>query len=297
MFKSRTANPLSEGGDQLRILITGAEGQVGRALFHKFSGKDVIALGKSKLDITKKDQLTTLLLDVKPDVVFHCAAYTQVDQCEKDKKKPYEVNAIATGLMAQACELVGAKLIYYSSDYVFNGEKKTPYMENDQTDPLSTYGMSKWIGERLVQQLSSKATIIRTSWVFGHGGKNFVNTMVNLAKQKKVIQVIDDQVGSPTYAEDLAAYSASIMLHPPGIYHVTNGGSCSWYDFAKRIYEESGYDPSLIQPVSSVDYGVQTKRPNYSVLDHKRLLEQGLQAPRKWEAALNDYLRKEFAND
>ncbi|WP_165995007.1 dTDP-4-dehydrorhamnose reductase [Bacillus sp. Cs-700] len=281
----------------MRILITGAEGQVGRALCRKFSGKDVIALGKSKLDITNKDHLPTLLLDVKPDVVFHCAAYTQVDRCEKNKKKPYEVNGIATGLMAQACEKAGAKLIYYSSDYVFNGEKKTPYMEYDQTDPLSTYGMSKWIGERLVQQLSSNATIIRTSWVFGHGGENFVNTMVNLARQQKVIQVIDDQVGSPTYAEDLAAYSADIMLHPPGIYHVTNGGACSWYDFAKRIYEESGYDPSLIQPISSVDYGVQTKRPYYSVLDHKRLLEQGLQAPRKWEAALKEYLRKEFAND
>ncbi len=281
----------------MRILITGAEGQVGRALCHKFPGKDVMALGKSKLDITNKDQLTTLLLDVKPDVVFHCAAYTQVDRCEKDKKKPYEVNGIATGLMAQTCEKAGAKLIYYSSDYVFNGEKKTPYMEYDQTDPLSTYGMSKWIGERLVQQLSSNATIIRTSWVFGHGGENFVNTMVNLARQQKMIQVIDDQVGSPTYAEDLAAYSADIMLHPPGIYHVTNGGACSWYDFAKRIYEESGYDPSLIQPISSVDYGVQTKRPYYSVLDHKRLLEQGLQAPRKWEAALKEYLRKEFDND
>ncbi|MYL63566.1 dTDP-4-dehydrorhamnose reductase [Bacillus hwajinpoensis] len=281
----------------MKILITGGEGQVGRALCNKFPGKDVIALGKQTLDISNKDQVITLFLDVKPDIVFHCAAFTQVDQCEKDKKKPYEVNGIATGLIAQACEKAGAKLIYYSSDYVFNGEKNKPYIENDQTDPLSTYGMSKWIGERLVQQLSSNATIIRTSWVFGHGGKNFVNTMVNLAKQQKVIRVIDDQVGSPTYAEDLAEYSASIMLHTPGIYHVTNGGSCSWYDFAKRIYEESGYDPSLIQPISSLNYGAQTKRPKYSVLDHQKLLELGLQAPRKWEAALNEYVKKEFGND
>ena len=283
--------------NQLRILITGADGQVGKALYKKLIGLDVDALGKSDLDITKEDQVRTFFQNKKPDVVFHCAAFTQVDQCENDKKKAFEVNAISSGILAQSCENSGAKLIYYSSDYVFNGKKKTPYLESDQSEPLSTYGMSKWIGERLVQQLSPSSTIIRTSWVFGHGGKNFVTTMLELAKQQKIVRVIEDQVGSPTYADDLAEYSVNMINHPKGVYHITNSGSCSWYDFAKRIFKEGGYDPSLVHPVQSDQYGSLAKRPENSVLSHRNLMKLGLQPPRKWEDALKEYIRRELSDD
>ncbi|MBN8201192.1 dTDP-4-dehydrorhamnose reductase [Bacillus sp. NTK034] len=277
------------------ILITGGEGQLGRELQKSLSSKHhSYSLGKGDLDITNKEKADLIINQLKPDIIIHAAAYTAVDKCESERKKAFEVNSLGAGYIASAGKKVNARIIYISTDYVFDGKKQSPYTEDDIPNPLSVYGMSKWLGERIVLT-NSDATVIRTSWLYGHEGKNFVKTMLELGKENREIKVVNDQIGSPTYVNDLAAVIEQLIDKENSIYHFSNTGSCTWFTFAKRIFEEAGYDPARVQPITSAEYGVPAPRPAYSVMEHKAINNQGIKTPRHWEYALKDFIRKELS--
>ncbi|MCS0674073.1 dTDP-4-dehydrorhamnose reductase, partial [Cytobacillus firmus] len=223
-------------------------------------------------------------------------AFTAVDQCEIKCKEAFEVNGLGSGFVAQAANKVNARMFYISSDYVFDGRKQSPYTEEDEPNPQSTYGMSKWLGEKLVQKFTN-GTIIRTSWLFGHDGKNFVKTMLDLAEKNKEIKVVNDQIGSPTYVNDLAETIIELLNKKSGIYHVTNSGSCSWYEFARTIFKEAGFSPGLVHPIMTEEYGALAPRPPYSILAHDALIRENVKVPRPWNEALQEFIRKEKSND
>lgn len=278
----------------MTILITGAQGQLGKQLVKKLSpSHKIVGLRRNELDITQKDEVERIIYRVKPDLIIHAAAYTAVDQCENEQKKAFEVNGLGAGYVAQAAARIEARMFYISSDYVFDGKNMKPYNEDDGPNPLSVYGMSKWLGEELVKQLNN-GTIIRTSWLYGHDGKNFVKTMLDLGKRNKEIKVVNDQIGSPTYVNDLVDTIIPLLNKKNGIYHVSNTGSCSWYDFAKAIFQEAGFNQELIQPITTKEYGAAALRPSYSVLGQNSLAEENIKSPRHWREALNEFIRKEI---
>ncbi|WP_227551522.1 dTDP-4-dehydrorhamnose reductase [Metabacillus sediminilitoris] len=275
------------------ILITGAHGQLGKELGRKLSlFHSVVSLGKKELDITKQEEVAKIISHVNPQIIIHAAAFTAVDQCETDRKKAFEVNGLGAGYIAQAANKVNARMFYISSDYVFDGNKQTPYIEGDEPNPQSTYGMSKWLGEKFVLNLYN-GTVIRTSWLYGHDGKNFVKTMLELAKKKKEIKVVNDQIGSPTYVNDLTESIIQLLDKKNGIYHVSNSGSCTWYEFARTIFEEAGFNPKLVLPTTTKEYGALATRPRYSVLENSALLRESIKPLRLWNEALKEFIRKE----
>ncbi len=188
-------------------------------------------------------------------------------------------------------------MVYISTDYVFDGDKTSPYVEEDQPNPKNVYGMSKWLGEQLVQLTLEELYVVRTSWLYGSCGKNFVKTMLKLAEQKQEIKVVDDQIGSPTYTKDLADVIMQIIGKSYGVYHVSNTGSCSWYTFAKHIFKQAGFDPYLIQPTTTEAYGALAPRPAYSVMAHKSLEKEKLEVPRRWEEAVKEFIKEELRRD
>lgn len=275
------------------FLITGGEGQLGRELARKLGIiHKVYSLGKSELDITKKDEVENVITTLKPDVIIHTAGFTAVDQCEAEIRKAMIVNGIGTSYVSHAARKVDAHLIYISTDYVFDGLSRVEYKEEQNPNPQSIYGFSKWIGEQYTLN-TSKGTVVRTSWLYGHDGKNFVKTMINLANQNKEIKVVNDQIGSPTYVPDLADTIIKLIHKKNGIYHVSNTGFCSWYDFAKAILIEKGINQELIKPISTNDYGAVAPRPSYSVLGHKALINEGIPPLRHWREALKEFIREE----
>ncbi len=275
------------------VLITGGEGQLGRELAKKLANHhQVYSLGKAELDITKKEEVENVVTSLNPEVIIHTAAYTSVDHCETDIKKAMIVNGIGTSYIALAARKVDANLIYISTDYVFDGLSRVEYKEEQNPNPLSIYGLSKWIGEQFTINICN-GTVIRTSWLYGHDGKNFVKTMLSLANQKKEIQVVNDQIGSPTYVPDLADTIKQLIYKKSGIYHVSNSGFCSWYDFAQAIFMENGLNQGLIKPISTNDYGALAPRPHYSVLGHKALINAGISPLRHWREALKEFIREE----
>ncbi|MFV8827441.1 dTDP-4-dehydrorhamnose reductase [Alkalihalobacterium sp. APHAB7] len=282
----------------MRILITGANGQLGKELTREAKQvSEVTAVGKEKLDITNVSEVKEIVNNIKPDIIVHSAAYTAVDNCENEKKKAFEVNSLGTLNVTKAADQVGASIVYLSSDYIFSGEKTTPYIERDEPNPKNIYGMSKWLGEQLIQSSTSKFHIVRTSWLFGSGGENFVKTILKLAKQNKEIKVVNDQVGSPTYTKDLAGVIMQLIYKKFGIYHVSNMGCCTWYMFAKHILKQAGYDPGLIQPTTTQEYGARATRPAYSALGHESLQREGIPDPRGWQEAVNEFIREELNRD
>ncbi|WP_264739388.1 dTDP-4-dehydrorhamnose reductase [Cytobacillus firmus] len=278
-----------------KILITGARGQLGKELVRKsHHSHSIVSLGKKELDITNQDQAENVILHYKPQYIIHTAAFTSVEQCEIERKKAFDVNALGAGIVAKAAEKADARIFYISTDYVFDGKKHSPYTVEDNPNPLSIYGLSKLLGERLVL-LSNNASIIRTSWLFGHDGSNFVKTMLQLAKIGKEVKVVNDQVGCPTYVSDLAETILQLLDKKNGIYHVSNSGYCSWYTFAQAIFEEAGYDSRLVKPVTTKEYGSICPRPPYSVMEQNALLKQGIKPLRHWTEALNVFMRKELS--
>lgn len=275
------------------VLITGGEGQLGRELSRRLGNHyKVYSLGKAELDITKKEEAANIVSSLNPKVIIHTAAYTAVDHCETEIKKAMIVNGIGTSYIALAARNVDAKLIYISTDYVFDGLSSVEYKEDQNPNPLSVYGLSKWMGEQFTLNICN-GTVIRTSWLYGHDGKNFVKTMLSLANQKKEIHVVNDQIGSPTYVPDLADTIRHLIYKKNGIYHASNSGFCSWYDFAKAILAENGLNQELIKPISTTDYGALAPRPQYSVLGHKALIKAGISPPRHWREALKEFIKKE----
>ncbi|KAF0821278.1 dTDP-4-dehydrorhamnose reductase [Cytobacillus firmus] len=278
----------------MKILITGAHGQLGQQLKRKLSETHfVVCQGKKELDITHKEEAEERIIHINPEIIIHAAAYTAVDQCEIQKKKAFEVNGIGAGYIAQAASKIGARVIYISSDYVFDGKKQSPYTEKDETNPQSIYGMSKWLGEKLVMEFNN-GTIIRTSWLYGHEGNNFVKKMIELGKKGRDIKVVSDQIGSPTYVNDLVETMIHLLDKSSGTYHISNTGSCSWYEFAKCIFNEAGFNPDLIHPTTTKDYGALAPRPCNSILEHTALKYVNIPSPRKWDIALREFIRKEL---
>ncbi|WP_414698875.1 dTDP-4-dehydrorhamnose reductase [Paenibacillus sp. LPE1-1-1.1] len=277
---------------KLKIVITGANGQLGRELSEWTTGTaEIIGFGRHELDITSLPACRNLFALHQPDVVIHCAAYTAVDKAESEPDEAFRVNAAGTRNVAVAAREVGAKLCYISTDYVFDGTGTTPYNEYDKTNPLTVYGKSKFAGEQLVQTLYDRYYIVRTSWVFGKYGNNFVKTMLKLAEERDQLKVVADQIGSPTYTYDLAEFLLE-LVHTDyyGIYHASNSGTCSWYDFAQAIFEESG-SKIILEPCTTAEFPRPAPRPAYSVMDHSAMRSNGFNVLRPWREALKHYLK------
>lgn len=286
-----------------RILIIGSEGMLGSALLSSFKGPDIEVIGtdiraeKNPLDITKPDDTTDFIKQVRPDVVIHVAAYTDVDGCELNLNDAYLINSEGTKNIANACKQIGAFLIYISTDFVFDGNKAMPYIEDDVPSPISIYGRSKLQGEQRVRQLLEQYLIIRTSWLFGESGKNFVDTIIKKAESGEPLRVVDDQRGSPTYAKDLADAIVAILLTAHDVklttLHITNSGSCTWYDFAKEIIRGKGMKGVNVEPVSSDQIKRPAKRPKMSILDNTRFIKASGGSLPSWQDALARYLSSE----
>lgn len=275
------------------IAVTGANGQLGTDLVRMLQARhEIVGLTRNELDITDSEQCKDVMQRIKPDVVLHAAAYTAVDLAESEEDRAHTVNTFGTRNVAMAAEKVGAKLVYISTDYVFDGTGTSPYQEYDQTNPQSVYGKSKRAGELLVQSLCSRYFIVRTSWVFGAYGNNFVKTMLKLGREKDRLQVVGDQVGSPTYTVDLCRFIGELAeTEKYGIYHASNSGFCSWYEFAVAIFEESGLKVK-VDPCTTAQFPRPAKRPAYSVMDHLSIRANGLNDLRPWRDALREFLQR-----
>ncbi|PEP93446.1 dTDP-4-dehydrorhamnose reductase [Bacillus wiedmannii] len=278
----------------MKVLVTGAKGQLGQDVLCLLENQpwEVFGLGREELDITNEEKVREKVLSIKPDIIIHTAAYTQVDQAESDEEIAFKVNAEGTKYLAQAAEAVGAKFCYVSTDYVFDGTKNEPYKVDDQTNPQTVYGRSKLVGEQYTQKYCSKSYIVRTSWVFGLYGNNFVKTMFRLAKEKKELGVVHDQVGSPTYTTDLASFIINLVQSDKyGIYHGSNSGVCSWYEFAKEVFKQSNIE-IVVNPLTTEDFPRPAARPKYSVLNKGMIEENGFESFQDWKEALKDFLKK-----
>ncbi len=284
---------------------------------HKVFGADIVrrssfeVYGFYKLDITKKQNVLAVIKNLNPDVIIHAAAWTDVDGCELDPKRAYRINSEGTKNVALACKAIGATLIYLSTDFVFDGKRKSPYKETDKTDPLSIYADSKLKGEAAVKRILKKYFILRTGWLYGKHGKNFVHTILKKAKTENILKVVDDQVGSPTHTKDLARaihvllnriYTSSgvhcrgDMSCPTstprqwaGIYHISNSGSVSWFDYAKEILKLAGSQTKVV-PISSKELDRPAKRPKMSVLDNSKFIKLTGHKMRNWQEALKEYV-------
>jgi len=258
-------------------MILGASGMLGSDLCKVFP--DAIKFTHHELDITDKELVIRIIMENKPDVVINTAAYTKVDQAENEEDIAAAINGYAPGYIAEGCSKVDAKLIHYSTDYVFDGSKHE-YIESYSTNPINAYGRSKLQGEQEIAKHTDNYMIIRTSWLFGKQGKNFVDTMLWLSQQMDNVKVVNDQFGKPTYTADLALKTAEIIDMESGIYHITNDGICSWYEFASAIIPN-------VMPCTSAEYPVKAKRPKYSVLNNTKTTPM-----RHWKDALNIYLKE-----
>jgi dTDP-4-dehydrorhamnose reductase len=267
----------------MKVVVTGANGMLGTDVVSLFQKNcDVVGLGRKELDITDLDQCIEIIDKRQPDVIIHCAAYTAVDLAESEEDLAYSVNAYGTRNLSVAAERIGCKICYISTDYVFDGTSSTPYREYDHTNPINVYGKSKRAGEILVQSLSTKHFIVRTSWLYGLHGNNFVKTMLRLAEKNQPIRVVDDQFGSPTFTEDLAKFLVQLVsTEKYGVYHASNSGSCSWYEFAKAIFEERGINVELI-PCSTEEFPRPAPRPRYTVMADLGIRVNGFDGLRGW---------------
>lgn len=282
----------------MKILVTGAKGQLGCDVIKRlnFLGISALGVGKHELDITDSYAVQTLVKEFMPDAVIHCAAYTAVDKAENQAELCYKVNATGSRNVAQACKIVGAKMLYISTDYVFPGTGEKAYEVNDPKGPLNVYGDTKLRGEEVVQEILDKYFIVRTSWVFGKNGNNFVKTMLRLGQTKDEISVVCDQIGSPTYTVDLAALLCDMVVTEQyGTYHATNENYCSWAEFAQEILKRAGYE-TKVNFISTSAYPTKAKRPFNSRLSKKSLDKAGFSRLPVWQDALSRYF-KESRND
>lgn len=274
------------------ILITGSNGMLANSLIDVLSKEhNLISKNSSELDISNLDKVLDSASNHNPDLIINAAAYTDVDKAENDFDNAYNVNALGSRNLAIASNEYNCPLLHISTDYVFNGEGKSPYREYDKTEPLGVYGKTKFIGEQFIQNLTNEYYIIRTAWLYGHKGNNFVETMLKLSESHDEVAVVNDQIGSPTFTKDLAIAISKLIKNPNyGLYHLTNSGQCSWYDFAKDIFEIMEID-TVINPVSSGEFQRPAPRPHYSVLDNYNWKLLGFQELRNYKDALNFYLK------
>jgi dTDP-4-dehydrorhamnose reductase len=301
----------------INVLVTGSEGMLGKALIKSLRTSSIQAIGadiksnENPLDITNLDDTSSVIKKIHPDIIIHTAAYTNVDGCEKTPEKAYAVNAEGTKNIAQAAKDIGSFLIYISTDYVFDGGKLAPYTEKDKPSPISVYGKSKLTGEEAMRDILDNYLIIRTSWLFGKGGKNFVDAIIEKAKSGQALKVVNDQTGCPTYTQDLAGAICKFLDSSPvpnlyanvnqqnlvrgqndmpAILNITNSGSCSWYEFAKEIIKLKGINNVKIIPIKSNEANMPAKRPKMSVLDNSEYVRLTNKALPAWQDALKHYL-------
>ena len=267
-----------------KVLVTGAKGMLGQDLcpILRNNGYAVVETDVDVLDITNPANIESVFSLEKPELVIHCAAYTNVDKAEEDLETARLINAKGTENIANACKKYDATMVYISTDYVFNGQGTKPYLPSDKTEPLNNYGLTKWEGEEAVKNTLEKYYICRTSWLYGHHGKNFVETMLSLA-DKPELKVVDDQIGCPTWTIELANAIADIIDEKPyGIYHTCGSNYTSWYGFAKEIFNQAGLDVNL-KPCTTDEFPRPAKRPAYSVMENDGIC-------RDWKLALKDYM-------
>jgi len=280
----------------MKWLITGANGQLGRCLQKTLDshGIDFVALSRSELDITNISLVKESFRSINPDVVFNTAAYTNVEQAEVDSAAAYAINQSGTENVAIASKSVGAKLVHFSTDYVFAGNGISPWRVNDLTEPLSVYGKSKLAGEvEILSQYSENSLIIRTAWLYSPYGKNFYKTMLTKAlNSDEIVRIVSDQQGQPTSALDLAELAVKAVINGDlsGIFHGTNAGSCSWFEFAKNIFEIAGADSARVTPVLSSEFATKVQRPKYSVLDNQKWSEFGILPLGPWKDSVRKVL-------
>jgi dTDP-4-dehydrorhamnose reductase len=278
----------------MRVLVTGANGQLGSELVDLYAlreGDEVLGLDLPDLDITSADSVAAAFTDFAPDVVINCAAWTAVDAAEENEDSAFVVNADGPRVLADACAVNGAWLVQVSTDYVFSGDASSPYAEDAVPDPRSAYGRTKLAGELAVQEvLPDRHYIIRTAWLYGLRGNNFVKTMLRLEKEHDTVRVVDDQIGQPTFARDLAAQISLLVDARPaaGVFHGTNSGEVSWHGFTQEIFRLIGADPSRVIAVTSEEFVRPAPRPAYSVLGHDRWAEVGIPEMRDWRRAIAD---------
>lgn len=274
------------------ILVTGVNGQLGFDVIKELSNRHIKHLGvaKEQLDITDEKSVNDYILKLNPECVIHCAAYTAVDKAEDERETCYRVNVCGTENIAKACKKVNAKMIYISTDYVFDGQGENYFEVNGNVSPLSIYGKSKYEGELKVKENLDKYFIVRISWVFGINGNNFVKTMMRLGKEKKSLNVVCDQIGSPTYTADLAPLLCNMAVSEKyGVYHATNEGTCSWAEFAAEIMKKANLK-CVINPIPTSEYRTKAVRPLNSRLCKSSILENGFQLLPSWRDALDRYL-------
>lgn len=283
-----------------RILVIGARGMLGRELIGVLqSAPEVTGLGWEvhgwdieEIDICEERETISKIEGLRPSIIVHLAAFTAVDACESEIEKAFAVNAEGTRHVALGASRCGASMAYLSTDYVFDGTKGKPYIEEDPPQPLNVYGRSKLMGERYVEALCSDALIVRTQWLFGKHGNNFITSIVGQAREGREVRVVNDQTGVPTYTLDLAKALWVLLQHGArGIFHVVNNGSCTWYEFARTIFQFLGLDERQVVPISSHELGRPAARPAYSILSCRKLeREMGLTL-RSWSEALEEYLQ------
>lgn len=274
-----------------RVLVVGSEGMLGHELLRAFGrGYEVIGVDKEEVDITRLGATRSVIKDISPSVIINAAGYTDVDGCEKKMRKAFAVNGLGSRNLARISGEMGIKLVYISTDYIFDGEKNTPYRETDPPNPLNIYGESKLMGERYVEELLDDYLIVRTQWLYGPHGRNFVETILALAKERDTIEVVHDQKGCPTYTADLSKAIVHLVRKDlRGVFHVSNHGSCSWYEFALESLRLARISNVKIIPISSLELNRPAKRPRYSVFSCQRLLEEAGFEMRPWQVALKDY--------
>lgn len=298
----------------MKVFVTGVNGQLGRDVINELVKRNIECVASDisdeykgicdiakcdyvSLDITSKDKVEEVIKNIKPDVVIHCAAYTAVDLAEEEanRDKVHKINVLGTKYIAQCCKDIDAKMVYISTDYVFNGQGTTPWKPDDKDyAPLNYYGQTKLDGEKEVSSILSKYFIVRIAWVFGANGKNFIKTMVNVGKTHDEVRVVNDQIGTPTYTYDLARLLVDMInTDKYGYYHATNeGGYISWYDFTVEIYKQAGLATKVI-PVTSEEYGLSiAKRPYNSRLDKSKLKENGFDLLPDYKDAIKRYLKE-----
>lgn len=276
----------------MKVLVTGVKGQLGYDVVKELEkrGMEAVGVDIEEMDITDAGSVDKVIKEANPDAVIHCAAYTAVDAAEDNEEVCRRVNADGPRNIARVCKELDIKMIQISTDYVFSGQGERPWEPDDACDPQSVYGQTKFEGEQAVQEILDKYFIVRIAWVFGINGKNFIKTMLNLAKTRDTLTVVNDQFGSPTYTYDLARLLVDmVQTEEYGIYHATNEGICSWYEFACAIFKEAGIEMNVL-PVSSAEYAAKAKRPYNSRMSKEKLEEKGFERLPSWQDALKRYL-------
>lgn len=277
----------------MKVLVTGVNGQLGYDVVKELDkrGHQAIGVDRKEMDLTSTQQIKECIGNIKPEAIIHCAAYTAVDKAEDEEELCRRVNAVATKDIAEYAKELDIPMIYISTDYVFDGTKDGEYTEDDIPNPINVYGKTKYEGEIYVQELLEKYYIVRISWVFGENGNNFIDTMLRLAKDRDEINVINDQVGSPTYTKDLAPLLVDMIeTDKYGVYHVTNEGYCTWYEFAKEIFRIADVDIK-VNPITTKEYPTKAVRPMNSKMSKVKLNNlSSLNSLRFWNSAISEYI-------